>query len=304
MATLAKKNLMTDEEFSLLRDLVHRRFGILLRGDKRLTLHARVSHRLGVMGLRSYGEYYDFIQSDSSGEELYELASHITNNETYFFREKSQLDLFSGLLKEIKTERQKRNEQKLRVLSLASSSGEEAYSLNIIVQESGHFAWNWDIRITGIDINRNALKRAGEAIYTESSFRGINGWDRLVNKYFNVEGEKYVLRRSLTRNVDFRLGNILDEASYEGLEPMDVVFCRNVLIYMSDEAISRLARNFHNILSEKGYLFIGSSESLIQKTDLFIPEYRHGAIVYRKNAGSAAGIENRPKREVEQVSQR
>lgn len=274
---------MTDEEFSLLRDLVHREFGILLRGDKRLTLHTRVSHRLSVLGLHSYGEYYDYIQSDSSGRELCELASHITNVETYFFREKSQLTLFSDLLKEIKTGRQNRNEQKLRVLSLASSSGEEAYSLNIIIQESGHFVWDWDIRITGVDINANALKKAREAIYTRNSFRGLNGDGQLVSKYFNAEGDRYVLRRSLTKNVEFRHGNILDAGSYEGLETTDVIFCRNVLIYMSDEAIGRLACNFHRVLAEKGYLFIGSSESLIQKTNLFVPEYRHGAIVYRKN---------------------
>jgi chemotaxis protein methyltransferase CheR len=285
MTVLLKKDLMTDEEFSLLRDLVHREFGILLRGDKRLTIHTRISHRLSVLGLRGYREYYDFIQFDSSGEELFELASHITNNETYFFREKSQLELFSNLLKEIKTKRQKRNEQKLRVLSLASSSGEEAYSLNILVQESGHFLWDWDIRITGIDINRLALKKAGEASYTKNSFRGLNGDSHLVDKYFNAEGERYVLRRSLTRNVDFRHGNILDAGSYIGLEPTDVIFCRNVLIYMSDEAIGRLARNLHGVLSETGYLFIGSSESLIQKTNLFVPEYRNGVIVYRKNAG-------------------
>lgn len=283
MTALMKKDLMTDEEFSLLRDLVHREFGLLLRGDKRLTLHTRISHRLSVLGLRDYGEYYDYIKVDASGEELYELATHITNNETYFFREKSQLTLFSDLLKGIKAEKQKSNENKLRVLSLASSSGEEAYSLNIIIQESGYFVWDWDIRITGMDINGHALKKARDAIYTKNSFRGLNGDGHLVSKYFSVQDDGYILRRSLTRNVDFRQGNIIDARSYDGLDPMDVIFCRNVLIYMSDEAIEVLARNFYRALSDKGYLFIGTSESLIQKTNLFVPEYRQGAIVYRKN---------------------
>jgi len=275
---------MTDEEFSLLKDLVGRELGILLRGDKRLTMHARISHRLSILGLPTYREYYDYIRSDSSGDELYELAAHITNNETYFFREKMQLDLFSGLLKEIKSERQKRNEQKLRILSLATSSGEEAYSLNIIVQESGLFVWDWDIRITGIDINRYALEKAREAIYTKNSFRGLNGDGHLVVKYFSSQGDRHVLRRSLTKNVDFRHGNILNPDSYGGLEPADFIFCRNVLIYMSDDAIERAVRNFHRLLSERGYLFIGASESLIQKTNLFSPEYRQGAIVYRKKS--------------------
>lgn len=279
----SKKELMTEAEFSLLRELVHKEFGIWLKGDKRLTLHTKVSHRLSILGLKTYKEYYDFITSDPSRTELNVLASHITNNETYFFRERSQLDLFGELLKEIKNYRQKRNQKMLRILSLASSTGEEAYSLNIIIQESGLFLWNWDVRITGIDIDINAIKKAQEASYTKNSFRTLNGDAGFVNKYFSIDGERYLLRRSLTNNVRFRHGSILDPKSYEGIESVDVIFCRNVLIYMSDEAIVKAAENFHSVLSDGGYLFVGSSESLIQKTNLFVPEYNRGMIVYRKN---------------------
>ena len=175
------------------------------------------------------------------------------------------------------------NENKLTIVSLASSSGEEAYTLNILVHESGLFVWDWDVKIIGIDVDRNAIQKAKDACYTNNSFRSMNGNAVYVDKYFAVENGRYVLRQSLTKNVEFRLGNILDRSTFDGIGPIDVIFCRNVLIYMSDEAIAKLAGNFYDALSDSGYLFIGSSESLIQKTNLFLPEYKNGTIVYKKN---------------------
>ncbi len=278
-----KKDVMSEEEFVLLRDLIHSEFGIWLKGDRRFTLHTKVSHRLSILGLATYRQYYQYLLSDISKRELYTLASHITNNETYFFREKGQLDMFSELLPDIKRKKQEMNENKLTIVSLASSSGEEAYSLNILVHESGLFVWDWDVKIIGIDVDRNAIKKAKDASYTNNSFRSMDGSAEYVDKYFTVENSRYVLRPSLTRNVDFRLGNILDKTTLDGFSPIDVIFCRNVLIYMSDEAIVKLARNFYDALSDSGYLFIGSSESLIQKTNLFLPEHKKGTIVYKKN---------------------
>ncbi len=282
MKIRSKKELMTEEEYSLLRDLVNRKFGILLKGDKRLTLHTKVSHRLGILGLESYSDYYKYIMSDPTGDELYALASHITNNETYFFREQNQLEVFVNILRDIK--KQKEDDRHfVKILSVASSSGEEAYSLNMIIQEKGLFIWDWDISITGIDIDKNAIQKAREACYSKNSFRSINGNKPMVDKYFTEEGDRYRLKKFLTKNVEFRNGNILDHATFEGFDSVDVIFCRNVFIYMSDEAIEKIINNFYRCISDKGYLFIGSAESLIQKTNLFLPEHRDGSIVYRKN---------------------
>jgi chemotaxis protein methyltransferase CheR len=282
MEIRSKKELMTEEEYSKLRDLITREFGILLKGDKRLTLHTKVSHRLGILGLASYTDYYSYIMSDPTGGELFALASHVTNNETYFFREQNQLEVLAGILRDIK--KQKENERhRIRILSVASSSGEEAYSMNMIIQEKGLFVWDWDISITGIDIDKNAIQKAREACYSINSFRSLNGNKSLVDKYFVGDGERYRLKRFLARNVEFRHGNMLDAATFEGFDSVDVIFCRNAFIYMSDDAIGKIIKNFHKCISDKGYLFIGSSESLIQKTNLFLPEHCEGSIVYRKN---------------------
>lgn len=284
MEIRSKRELMTEEEYSLLRDLVNRKFGILIKGDKRLTLHTKVSHRLSILGLTSYSDYYSYIMSDPTGNELFALASHVTNNETYFFREQAHLEAFGDILRDIK--KQKENgRHRIRILSVASSSGEEAYSLNMIIQEKGLFVWDWEISITGIDIDKNAIQKAKEACYSKNSFRSLNGNKLMVDKYFVEDGERYRLKRFLTKNVEFMHGNILDAATFEGFDSVDIIFCRNVFIYMSDDAIEKIIKNFHNCISDKGYLFIGSAESLIQKTNLFLPEHSEGCIVYRKNIG-------------------
>ena len=274
---------MNEEEFASFRDLIHKEFGIIMKGDKRLTLHAKLSHRLTILGLASYRQYYDFIVSDPSREELFHVISHITNNETYFQREIARLTLFAGLLTDIKRSKQKENKNSIKFLSAGCSSGEEVYTLSIMVMESGLFAWGWDVNVIGIDVNRNVLKRARHAEYTRNSFRMLNGNEEFMQKYFDRDGDLYVLKKPYRSHAEFRHGNILEPSSFEGIGSVDAIFCRNVFIYMSDQAIASITENFYRHLSRDGYLFIGSSESLVNKTDLFVPEYRDGIIVYKKN---------------------
>ncbi|MHB8880638.1 MAG: CheR family methyltransferase [Thermodesulfovibrionales bacterium] len=280
---------MNDEEFEHLRGLVSREIGIVLKGAKRSILTTKVAQRLGVLKLATYQDYCTFIVSDQTKEELYLLASHITNNETYFFRETQQLDSFSNLLRDIKAEKQKRGSNAIRILSLGSSTGEEAYTMNMLIHESGLFVWDWDIKITGIDIDRNALRKAADAVYSQNSFRMVGEDDDRIRKYFTREQNQFVLKRHLTRNVGFRHGNLLTKEAYAGLEDTDVVFCRNVLIYMNDDAIRKIAENLHGVLSDRGHLFVGASESLIEKTKLFYPETLYGTTVYRKKTAALPG---------------
>ena len=134
-----------------------------------------------------------------------------------------------------------------------------------------------------IDVSRNALKKATNAAYTKNSFRVPDGNDEFSQEYFDRRDDLYILKPPYRSHVEFRHGNILNPASWEGIQDIDVIFCRNVLIYMSDDAIGHIAENFYHHLADEGYLFVGSSESLLNKTDLFVPECREGLIIYRKN---------------------
>lgn len=279
-----REGVMTDEEYALLRDLVHREFGIVLKGDKRMTLHTKLAHRLSILGLTTYRDYHDLMTTETSREELTVFISHITNNETYFLREPSQLNAFANLLAGIKKQKQKKHQNKIRILSAGCSSGEEVYTLNCALIENGLFAWGWDVRMVGMDVSRTAIEKARKAVYSKNSFRMLNGNEDFAHKYFDRVDEGFILKKTYQANVEFVQGNVLLPESLYGMNDIDVIFCRNILIYMDDSAIGRVVANFYDHLSDEGYLFVGLSESLLNKTELFVPEYRDGIIVYRKNS--------------------
>lgn len=278
-----KEPVITEEDFLLFRDLVKEEFGINLKKDRILTFHTKLVHRLFILGFSSYREYYDYIISDSSGKEMFSLISHLANNETYFMREKVQFEVFINILKEIKYRKLKKNDRKIRILSAGCSTGEEVYSINIALIESGLFSWGWDVKIIGIDLSEMALRKAINAVYTMNSFRTANGNEGFVKRYFNIRDDKYVLKNVYRKNIEFIHGNIIDASFFRDMTGLDIIFCRNVMIYMTEDAIQKVAYNFYHSLVDEGYLFLGTSESLMQKTDLFIPELWEGVIVYKKN---------------------
>lgn len=281
MDTLDNQNIfITDKEFNLIRDFISKKFGIVVKDNKKLTLHTKLSHRLSILGIHSYKSYYEHMLADEA--EQLQLVSHVTNQETYFMREKTQLAVFSALLADIKRSKQKRDLNTLNILSAGCSTGEEPYTLNILLLESGLFSWGWQTSIFGMDVSKSALKKARQAEYSKNSFRMLNGDSGFIKKYFDSSGEKFVLRRPYRHNVTFIHGNIVEPSSFDGMPVLDIIMARNILIYMSDDAIERIAENFHRALSDEGFLLLGSSESLLGRTELFYPEHRDGAIIYRK----------------------
>ncbi len=275
--------VLSEDVFNSLKDLIKRRFGINLNGNKRLTLQTKLSHRLTILGLDNYEQYYKYLLTDHTGEELHHCVSHIVNNETYFMRERERLEAFRELLVDVKKRKVMKRDYTLNILSAGCSSGEEVYSLNIILLDSGLFTWGWETLVVGMDVSRSALKRAQEASYTENSFRGLSDREEFIKRYFYKNNNRYVLRDLYRKNTVFIHGNILSEGSYRGLPKMDFIFCRNVMIYLTEDALRRLSEILFKQLQDEGYLIIGSAETLIQKTDLFIPEYIKGVVLYRKN---------------------
>jgi chemotaxis protein methyltransferase CheR len=209
------------------------------------------------------------------------MVSHITNNETYFFRESTQLDVFANnVLRTLRERKAAAGERSLRVLSAGCSTGEEPHTVAMIVYDSGQFFWNWDVRVIGLDVDHQALEKARQGLYFHNAFRGLS--PGLLERHFRKQGLGAQVKESIRRYVEFRLGNILDRSSYEGLEPLDVIFCRNVLIYFSDAATLKLVEIFHEILAPGGYLLLGHAESLSRITNLFAPIRFPGAMVYQK----------------------
>jgi chemotaxis protein methyltransferase CheR len=276
---------LSEEEFRLLRDLIHERFGIFYDEAQRVSLGSRLLGRLSALDLFSFEDYYRYLRfGPQRDEELGKMVSHITNNETYFFREPTQLDAFANsVLRMLRERKAAAGERSLRILSAGCSTGEEPHTVAMIVYDSGQFFWNWDVRVIGMDVDHQALEKARQGLYFHNAFRSLP--PEVFERHFKKQGLGAQVKESTRRYVEFRLGNILDPASYEGLAPLDVIFCRNVLIYFSDATTLRLVEIFHEVLAWGGYLLLGHAESLSRITNLFAPIRFPGAMVYQKQLG-------------------
>ena len=282
--------VLSEEEFRLLRDFIHEKFGIYFDEGDRALLRSRLLGRLTSLDLVSFEDYYHYLRfAPDRNDELARMITHLTNNETYFFREAGQLQAFSdNVLRLIKERKAKRGDRRLRVMSAGCSTGEEVHTLAMILHETGQFFWNWDVQIIGLDVDHVALEKAKRAVYHHNSFRSTS--PEIVEKHFVKQGNGAMqVKESLRRFVRFAQGNILDHSSYEPFRPVDVIVCRNVLIYFSDQATLRAVRLFHDALVPGGYLLLGHAESLSRISDMFVPIRFKGAMIYQKPEPRTAG---------------
>lgn len=266
------------EDVIPLRDYIAENIGLHYDDDRLNVLHHRLQPLAASNGFRSLAEYYRrLIDQPGSTEALHRLAAQLTNNETYFFRETEQLKAFVASLLPSLRHRKQDVHKTIRILSAGCSSGEEAYTVAMMLEEAGVRRSGCGIEVTGMDIDAGALEGARQGRYTARSFRGAEG--EAAKKYFRREGEWFVVDERLRPLVSFRQGNLLASAD---MGRFDAILCRNVLIYFSDRSVERAAQNFSNLLIPGGYLLLGHSESLCRITTDFIPLRLEGAVVYQK----------------------
>jgi chemotaxis protein methyltransferase CheR len=273
---------ISEEEFRLLRDFIHETLGIHFDEGQKASLRARLAGRLTSLDLASFEDYYHYLRFGPQREdELQRMVSHITNNETYFFREQSQLQVFADhVLKRLKERKSAGGTRSLRILSAGCSTGEEAMTLAMIVYDSAQFFWGWDVQIIGMDVDRAALEKARRALYFHNSFRSIA--PAVIERHFVKQGSGAQVKEGVRRLTRFVEGNLIDSASYEGLAPLDAILCRNVLIYFSDQMIRRVVELFCAALAPGGFLLLGHAESLSRISDAFTPIRFPGAMIYQK----------------------
>jgi chemotaxis protein methyltransferase CheR len=273
---------ISEYEFRLLRDYIHDYCGIFFDDSKMATLANRLMFRLKLLDIRTFSEYYNFLKyNPRSKEEMDDLIPHLTNNETYFFREMNQLHLFvSDTVGRIMNCKSGSHGCSIRIVSCGCSSGEEAYTIAMLLEDGGLYSKGMDISITGVDIDRKVLDKAAKGLYTSYSLRATD--KSIIDKYFTKDGDKYMLAGQIRDKVQFVRGNLMDRGVLSALGSADVIFCRNVLIYFSDRSIREITDIFYNTLAPHGYLFLGHSESLTRVTDIFEPKRYPNAIIYSK----------------------
>ncbi|TAM73843.1 protein-glutamate O-methyltransferase CheR [bacterium] len=269
---------MSEGEFRALRDMIREEFGIFYDDGKQFLLQSRLAVRLAKAGLESFEAYCGLLRNPRTREsEIRELTSVLTNNETYFFRERAQLRALVGsVLEEILKERPARP---LRIWSAACSSGEEPYSLAITLMESGRLR-NGDFEIYASDISDRVLALAQRGSYQSLSFRATE--PGMLQRYFEPIGNEQKLKGDVKRHVRFFRLNLLDEQAMAAVQAMDAIFCRNVLIYFDRPTQKRVVESFAKRLTQRGFLFLGHAESLFHVTDLYEPILQPDTIVYRR----------------------
>ncbi len=273
--------VLSDTEFRMFADFIRKQSGLDFTEPCRFLLERRLSRRVRELELGSFAAYHYRLRNSSSGsDELPNLIDELTTNETYFFREYSQLRaLIDEIFEELHLDRDKRGGRPINVWSAGCSSGEEPYSIAMLAHEAG-LKPGADVRIYASDISRRMLRKARKGIYHEASFRETD--PRLREKYFVEKDRLWQISDDLKRDVDFIHLNLLDESKIALLRTMDVILCRNVIIYFNTDTKCQVIRTFHEKLRPGGHLLLGHSESLINLSTSFELRHLRRDLVYRR----------------------
>ena len=254
---------LTDSEFKRLRDLVHARTGIALSDAKRELVYGRLARRLRKLKLASFAEYCELVESGESAE-LQELTNAITTNLTSFFRENYHFGLLAAeALPQVESKRCAA--RRMRLWSAGCSTGEEPYSLAVVMREALAHLPSWDIKLLATDIDSKVVATAAEGEYAQERFKDVPA-ERVRNWFRNVPGRPGFCAASaeLKALITFRQLNLLDPWPMKG--PFDIIFCRNVVIYFDKATQRGLFDRMADLQEPGGWLFIGHSENLLNVT--------------------------------------
>ncbi len=250
---------MDKKDYSDLRDFIYSKSGISLSDNKESLVSARIGKRLRTLGLNTPREYIDILKTETDESELVQFLDVISTNVTFFYREAAHFKLLSEQMKEWYNNGQR----KFRIWCAAASSGEEPYTLAMTCLNAVNNDSNVDIKILGTDISTRILKTASEGVYSEIAMKDVPKAN--LTKYFvkqNINGGIFYKASPKIRNlISFKRLN-LSVTPFPLKGPIDVVFCRNVMIYFDNPIKTKLVSEVHRMLIPEGSFMVGHSESL------------------------------------------
>lgn len=249
---------ISTEEYQRFRRLIHDKSGIALGDRKQSLVKSRLSKRLRDLRLSTFSEYYDLVLNDPKGEEFTRLLDLISTNKTDFFREPKHFDfLRDRILPELA------DEKRIRIWSSACSTGEEPYTIAMTLFEHAQNLAEWDFKILASDLSSRVLDKAAAGTYSEDRFRDVP--PEVLKRHFlrgrGASAGLFKVKPHLAAVIQFRRLNLMD-SQFPIKNPLDLIFCRNVMIYFDRPTQETLIKKFHRHLKPGGYLFIGHSESL------------------------------------------
>lgn len=289
---------ISEAELKLLQALVYQECGMHFDARRTHFLQDRLLRRLRECKMDSFYSYYRLLITDDGRQELSRLVENLTVNETSFFRNRAQLDLFQKhILNDLIIEKTRRRDFNIRIWSAGCSTGQEPYTLVMLIADS--LAYHhlrslpassngfsmapkplipepWKVEILASDINFSVLRYAQEGTYTESQMTSVDYSNRL--RYFDKVGERYAIKNTVKERVHFDFHNLKTEFLPQR---HDMIFCRNVMMYFDEAEQKRLVQKFGRCLVPGGYIFVGHAESLLGLNDKFAMVYRDSGTAYR-----------------------
>lgn len=270
---------ISEEDFFKFKEFFYRKTGMQFDNSKRYFVDKRLIERIEATQTGTFRSYFVMLRFESSGEELQKLVNLMTVNETYFFREEYQFKcLVSSILPEIT--RKKTDNSPIRIWSVPSSSGEEAYSIAIYLLEHWDGIEKWDVEIISSDIDTEIIAQARRGFYSSRSVQNLPS--AFLQKYFMYKNGGYQICQDLQQAIEFTRVNIMEPLEVRSYRNMDVIFCRNLLIYFDDVSRRYAAEMFFDAMKAGGFVCLGHSESMSRISSLFRVRKFPEAIVYQK----------------------
>jgi len=279
---------MTDRQFNDLAKIIKDRSGIHFPETKKYIVESRLSHRLGELGLDDFDQYIAFLtMGPYQTDEFQEMFNRITINETSFFRNEPQLDVFEREILPTLLEARS-GTRRIRLWSAACSTGEEPFTLAIIMHRTlGIRLKDWTIEILGTDISERALNLASTGEYSSYAMRSTP--ELVKRRYFTEKNGIWKVDEQIRSMVSFELHNLRDTLAARRHGQWDVIFCRNVMIYFDDGMKRRVIDMFGDLIASDGALFIGHSENIRDVNSRFEPLPHVQGFCYQPLSAASAG---------------
>jgi chemotaxis protein methyltransferase CheR len=275
---------LSDELFDKFRQFIYRQTGIYFQDNKKYLLESRIAQRMSLLGIPDFESYYQRLHSVYGKEEQTQLFNAVTINETYFYRNEPQINVIRDkVLPEIIEKKRINGQKHVRIWSAACSTGEEPYTLAMIIKDHFMSAYpDIQFEILGTDINTTVLEEARKGLYRNYAIRRVP--EKQLKKHFWVNNDQYQLKPQISQMVNFKMLNLFDSAAIRRLHRFDIIICANVLIYFDENSKRRVISNLYDILQPGGYLFLGYAESLYGISQAFVPVHFTKTVAYQKES--------------------
>jgi len=262
--------LLSPLDFELITQMIYEKSGLVFKDIKHYLIENRVSDHMKSLGVKNLDKYIRLLTVEE--DIIDELIARVTTNETYFYREYYHLELLSKMVQN--------NEFRapLEILSIPTSTGEEPYSISIVITEV--LGDSKPFSIVGSDINEHVLDHARRGVYGQRSVSKLP--NVYLQRYFSHNDDVFNLSSKIKNKVTFKLGNITDRHFMRSLGKFHYIFCKNLFIYFDDISKNKAINYLYDALYDGGYLFLGHAETLSKTTSLFEPVKFDKTIIYRK----------------------